>query len=260
MSGDLAALAARPRAHAFVRKTWQRQSRTEYTAAALVSEMTHWMLQLGVSPDLVYRATRVVRDEVRHATICHALYQHVGGAEPIGLTPKQLSHQDDLGRPIHQRCITAAGELACEESVALQVFRMRLDNATDPMAREVCEVILRDETTHRAFAWELLDELIRMQGLEAVRAFARPRIAWWLRIYLGAVLRDEEPVYPPEALAFGVIDRRAHWTAMRRTVEDDVIPRFRERGLLEADADGESLLLELRALQARKSVGKPLFG
>lgn len=259
MSGALAALAARPKAQAFVRKSWLRQSRTEYTAAALVSEMTHWMLQLGVSPDLVYRATRVVRDEVRHATICHALYQHVGGTDTVAMRPRQLAHQDDPGEPIHLRCITAAGELACEESVALQVFRMRLDNARDPMAREVCEVILRDEATHRAFAWELLDELIRMQGVDAVRTFARPRLAWWLRIYLGAVLRDKEPVYAPEALAFGMIDRRAHWTAMRQTVEDDVIPRFRERGLLEADADGEALLGELAALKARKAAGQALF-
>jgi hypothetical protein len=201
----------------------------------------------------------VVRDEVRHSTICHELYRHVGGTDAIALTPRQLQHQDDADQPVHLRCITAAGELACEESVALDVFRMRLDNATDPVARDVCEVILRDEATHRAFAWELLDALIGMQGVDAVRAFARPRIPWWLRIYLGAELREREPVYPPEALAFGVIDRRAHWTAMRRTVEEDVLPRFRDRGLLETGATGATLEAELRALQARRAAGTPLF-
>lgn len=249
-----------PAVATLVQRTWYRQSRTEYTAAALVSEMTHWMLMLGVSPDLCYRATRVVRDEVRHSTICNELYRHVGGTEAIALTPRRLRHQDDPDQPVHLRCITAAGELACEESVALDVFRMRLANATDPMAREVCEVILRDEATHRAFAWELLDALIDMQGLDAVRAFARPRIPWWLRVYLGAELRDREPVYPDSALAFGVIDRRAHWTAMRRTVEEDVLPRFQDRGLLEADATGASLEAELRGLKARKAAGKRLFG
>lgn len=248
-----------PRAAALVQKTWRRQSRTEYTAAALVSEMTHWMLMLGVSPDLCYRATRVVRDEVRHSTICNELYRHAGGTEAIEIRPGQLRHRDDRDQPVHLRCITAAGELACEESVALDVFRMRLDNATDPMAREVCEVILRDEATHRAFAWELLDELVRMQGLDAVRAFARPRIPWWLRVYLGAALRDREPVYPTAALAFGVIDRRAHWTAMRQTVEQDVLPRFAERGLLEDSATGASLEAELRELHGREAAGLPLF-
>lgn len=229
-----------------VRLAWLRQSRTEYQAASLVAEMTHWLLVLGVGPDLLVRATRVVSDEVRHATICRELYVHAGGApEPIALEPKRLSHGDDLGAPVHLRAITAAGELACEESVALTVFRMRLENATDPVAREVCTVILRDEATHRAFAWELLDELIRMQGVDAVRAWARPRIAYWLRIYLRATLGEHEPVYPPKVLGYGLIDRRQHWTAMRATVEDDVIPRFRERGLLEPSATGSTLLQEL---------------
>lgn len=237
-----------------VQATWFRQSRTEYMAASLVSEMTHWLISLGLRPDLLVRATRVISDEIRHATICHELYLHAGGApEPVALEPHQLRHSDDPDAPMHLRAITAAGELACEESVALTVFRMRLENATDPVAREVCEVILRDEATHRAFAWELLDALRAQLGQEVVRDWARPRIAWWLRIYLGASLRADEPRYNNKALSYGLIDRRAHWTAMRQTVEDDVIPRFQERGLLEEEATGAVLLDELRALERQKA-------
>ncbi|HND28914.1 MAG TPA: ferritin-like domain-containing protein [Myxococcota bacterium] len=231
-----------------VQQAWLRQSRTEYTAAALVAEMTHWLLVLGVNPDLLVRSSRVVRDELRHAAICRELYLHAGGPdEPVALSPQQLIHGDDRGAPLQQRAITAAGELACEESVALGVFRMRLENARDPVAQEVCTVILRDEATHRAFAWDLVDELIRMQGVEEVRRWARPRLGWWLRIYLRATLRPDEPTYPPGELAYGLIDRRQHWTAMRRTVEEDVLPRFRERGLLEEGVTGDDLKAELEA-------------
>ncbi|MEZ4468011.1 MAG: hypothetical protein R3F43_27155 [bacterium] len=156
--------------------------------------------------------------------------------------------RDDPDAPLPLRALTAAGELACEESVALTVFRMRLENARDPMAREVCEVILRDEATHRVFAWDTLDALIALQGLETARAWVRPRIAWWLRTYLRAVLRPVEPTYAPEALAFGLIDRRAHWTAMRHTVETQVLPRFQARGLLEEEATAVTLVAELEAL------------
>lgn len=243
-----------------IQKTWYRQSGTEYRAAALVCEMSHWMLMLGVRPDLCYRATRVIRDEIRHATICHALYQHAGGQEVIPLKIQQLVHQDDIDQPVHLRCITAAGELACEESVALEVFRMRLANATDPMARDVCSVILKDEAIHRAFAWSLLSELIQMQGLEQVRAYCRPRIAWWLRVYLGAKIKEKENVYTPEQLAFGLIDRREHWQAMRDTVENDVIPRFQKYGLLEDAANGQTLQKELAALHKKRRAGQSLFG
>lgn len=235
-----------------VQHAWLRQSRTEYTAAALVAEMTHWLVVLGVNPDLLVRSSRVVSDEIRHAVICRELYLHAGGSpEPVALSPQQLIHGDDRGASMQHRAITAAGELACEESVALGVFRMRLENARDPMAQEVCTVILRDEATHRAFAWDLLDELIRMQGVEEVRAWARPRLAWWLRIYLGATLRPNEPTYPPEELAYGLIDRRQHWTAMLRTVEEDVIPRFRECGILEEGVDAMALKAEMEAKPGR---------
>jgi hypothetical protein len=43
----------------------------------------------------------------------------------------------------------------------------------------------------------------------------------------------------------GLIDRREHWTMMRATIEDVVIPRFRDRGLLEAGVDGDALAGEL---------------
>lgn len=235
-----------------VQRAWLRQSRTEYTAASLVAEMTHWMCVVGLSPDLLVRATRVVSDEVRHATICHELYLHAGGAPtPVSLVPRQLIHADDPEAPMHLRLITAAGELACEESVALTVFRMRLENATDPMARDVCEVILRDESTHRVFAFDVLDALSELYGLEPVRAWVRPRLCWWLRIYLRAKLRDEEPRYEPSALAFGLIDRREHWQAMRETVESKVIPAFQKRGLLEPEATGELLTRELETFDPR---------
>ncbi len=235
-----------------VQTAWFRQSRTEYMAASLVAEVTHWMHLLGVNPDLLVRATRVVSDEVRHATICRELYVHVGGDDtPIQIEPKRLSHRDDPGAPIPLRTITAAGQLACEESVAVAVFRLRVRNATDPMAREVCEVILREESTHRGFAFAVLDDLMRILGDDTVREWVRPRLPWWLRTYLLAELTENEPVYPPEDLAFGLVDRREHWAAMRDTVVSDVLPMFHRRGLLEEDAGLDELHAELVAMNGR---------
>jgi hypothetical protein len=232
-----------------VLRQWLRQSRTEYMAASLISEMTHWLITLGVNPELLVRARRVVSDEVRHATICRELYLHAGGPPaPVELDPRQLSHRDDPEAPLHLRALTAAGELACEESVALAVFRLRLANATEPMAREVCEIILREEATHRTFAWDTLDALVQMVGKATAREWVRPRLAWWLRIYLGATLREQEPVYSARALGFGLVDRREQWAAMRATVTSDLLPRFKKRGLLEDEADAELLAGELEAL------------
>lgn len=194
----------------------------------------------------------MVRDEIRHATICRELYVHVGGgSDPIPLDQTRLQHLSDKGAPMLSRAITAAGQLACEESVALGVFSLRLQNATDAVAREVCTVILRDEATHRAFAWALLDELVRLEGHAEARAWIRPRLPVWLRTYLRADVSPSEPTIPSEDLAYGLIERRAHMAGMHDTVDSDVIPSFKERGLLEVEATRASLLIELQAMSRK---------
>jgi hypothetical protein len=229
-----------------VQRTWLRQSRTEYTAAALTAQLVHWMVAMGLSPDLLRRGAQVIADEVDHAAICHALYLHAGGPpRQAAIQQQHLQHQDDPQAPMHLRAISAAAGLACEESVALPVFRLRVRNATEPKALETVTTILRDEATHRAFAWDLLDELRGHLGLDLVRAWVRPRIAWWLRIYLTAELTDDEPVYTADELGWGLIDRREHWTSMRQTVETQVIPRFQRLDLLEPHVTGDDLIPEL---------------
>jgi hypothetical protein len=116
-------------------------------------------------------------------------------------------HADDPDADISLRALTAAGELACEESVAVAVFRARLANARDPMAREVVEIILRDEANHRAFAWDLIDELIGLLGHARARAWTQPRVAWWLRVYLRARLEQQVERYTPAQL--GLLDSTA---------------------------------------------------
>ncbi|MCB9791376.1 MAG: ferritin-like domain-containing protein [Alphaproteobacteria bacterium] len=227
---------------------WFRQSRTEYAAACLTAEMSHWMLQLGLPPDLLVRATRVVADEVRHAALCHELCRHLGGPErAVPVSPEALRHADDAEAPLQWRLVTAALELAIEESVALPVFHLRLRNATEPDARRVIEIILKDEATHRAFAWALVDALVQRLGAEAVRDWARPRLAWWLRIYLMAASRGGRAPYSAAQRSAGLIDRDEHWQAMQRCVEEVVLPRLRERGLLAEDVELAALREEARA-------------
>ncbi|HND32476.1 MAG TPA: hypothetical protein PLA94_20920 [Myxococcota bacterium] len=236
-----------------VQESWLRQSRAEYRAAGRIAELTHWLITLGVRPDLLVRATRVLSDKVRHATLSRELYLHAGGSsDPVGLPSKQLIHADDVGAPVAFRALSAAGELACEESVSLAVFRLRQENARDPVARELCEGILRDGALHRVFAWELMDELLRLHGTAAVRAWVRPRLAGWLRRSLVAAPPPDQPGYSAEELAFGLMDRQPQWQAMQQALADDVLPHFRERDLLEAAATPTLLLAELAQQRATR--------
>lgn len=226
--------------------TWFRQARTEYSAAALTAQLLHWMIVLGFSPDTLARGARVVADEVAHARLSHELYTRCGGTREVPLDERLLRHSDDPDADMLWRTVSAVGGLAVEESVALPVFALRKRNATEPRFAEVIGQILRDEGVHRAFAWDVLDELAESVGVDDLRAWMRPRIAWWLRVYLLRAPRPHEPVYDARQLGRGLIDRREHWAVMRACVEEDVIPRFRKRGLLEDGVTGEALTAELQ--------------
>ena len=229
-----------------VQLCWFHQARTEYSAASLASELCHWLMLLGLSPELLMRNSRLIGDEVRHSALCHELYLHAGGVdEPVPTSRSRLIHGEDCEAELELRALSAAGALACEESVALAVFRARLANASEPMARELVELILRDEANHRAFAWDLIDALVERIGRPRARAWAEPRIARWLRVYLLARLEGPVQSYSPAQLAMGLIDRRQHREIMQRDVREQIIPRFIERELLAPSETFESLVLQL---------------
>jgi len=237
--------------------TWLRQARTEYAAAALCSELLHWLHLLGVSPDTLQRCTRLVSDEVSHSLLSHELYQLAGGEPRAVPTPPQLlTHADDPDASTVWRCVTAAAELAIEESVALPVFAARLDNAGPEDVRERIAQIHRDEAFHRAFAWDLVDELTEALGVDAMRAWITPRLPFWFRIYLRPRSLDHEPTYTDQQLAYGLIDRRQHWQLMQACARDVVFARFVQRGLVEDGVTADVVAAEV-ARRAQDAAAHP---
>lgn len=234
-----------------VQLTWYRQVQTEYASAALAAQMCHWMVVLGMSPDTLVRATRLITDELRHSEQCRTLYLSAGGdPDKIEIDARNLWIKDDPEAPLVTRLISAVGALAVEESLALAVFQRRLENATDPEAREVMRSIVKDEAFHSAFAWDALDELAEILGRERLRAQIRPRIAWWLRNYTNKPSANE-PVFPPDALAFGLIDRHEHWAILQACAKDVILARLVQRELLEPDATLPGVVAELAVADGR---------
>lgn len=71
-----------------VRRVWAMRTASEYRSATLAAQYTHWLLRLGLPPDLVRQAMRVTSDELEHAERCFALSQAAGGAEPQAPVPE----------------------------------------------------------------------------------------------------------------------------------------------------------------------------
>lgn len=234
-----------------VRATWRKQARTEYRATALTAELALWCVQLGLSPTTITRASRLAADEVDHSTGSFALYQLAGGTDAAVEAPAQLAHTDDPELPLTWRIVAAAADLAIEETLSVPIFARRCELAKVEAAHALCTRILRDEAVHRAFAWDLLDELAALHGQEAMRTYVRSRLPWWLRGLYG--LLSQRPGAPrgPEANAWGVLERDEHAAALLEAVQAQVFGRLQRRDWLEPEASLTALSRELPGVDGR---------
>ena len=70
---------------------WLRRVQAEYTSAARTSVFTHWLIQLGASPDLIRAGLRIVDDELAHAELSHAVVLDAQGHAGADKRVKEIS-------------------------------------------------------------------------------------------------------------------------------------------------------------------------
>jgi len=118
------------------------------------------------------------------------------------------------------------------ETVAVPMFRMLRARATQPMCREVLDIVLRDEARHRQFGWDGLDWLLDAHG---------PRVAPAIEAALPGMLAEVGAAYGagaqgaatmlPAVEAWGLAPISAYAATVTRALTADVGPRLQTRGL-----------------------------
>src|SRR5262245_13462159 len=110
-----------------VRREWQQRIEAEYRSAALTAELNHWLIQAGAPPDLIEGALRIVKDELDHAELSHAVFVEAGGSAPPTLDRQRLALTRDRQAPLEHAILRCGVELFClGETVAVRLFqRMR---------------------------------------------------------------------------------------------------------------------------------------
>ncbi|MCB9762571.1 MAG: ferritin-like domain-containing protein [Alphaproteobacteria bacterium] len=217
-----------------VRSTWRRRVAAEYRSAAITAELLHWLIALAVSPDTLDRCHRVVADELAHAELSRAVYLAADGdpaAIPIQRGALRLPHAP--GQPLELRALAVAADVfCCGETVAVPLFlalRGEDGEVTQADARAALDRIVRDEATHRAFGWTLLDELLERLG-EGGRVWLAPQIPGFVQRICEAY-RATEDLCTAEQRAWGLM-APARYSAITEVCVAEVIrPRFAARGL-----------------------------
>ena len=103
---------------------WQRRTEAEYRSAALATQVTLWLIQVGAPPDLIRDGLQVVEDELSHSELSAQVAGAAGGTEaPPVLDGRALTLPCPDG-PLPAVALALVRYFCIGETVAVPMFRM----------------------------------------------------------------------------------------------------------------------------------------
>ncbi len=225
-----------PEASERARTEWLRRVEAEYRSAAITQELVLWLIRIAASPDLILDGLRIVKDELKHAELSHAVYVTGGGTAPPHIVRETLGiPRKTTTEPLEHDVLRSGVEVFClGETVAVRLFGELRSQCTVPAARRALDRILRDEVRHRDFGWALLEwlsetpdgaPLVEIARAELPRMFTRLRASYAPR---GA---QRERELPSSERAWGLMPTGLYADILHQVLERDYIPRFAKFGI-----------------------------
>jgi hypothetical protein len=222
-----------------VRAEWLRRVEAEYRSAAITHHLTHWLMQIGASPDLIRLGLRIVSDEMMHASLSHSAFLAAGGEGGPRIVRESLElprHEDDLlEADVARVCVDV---FCLGETVAVPLFKELRQECTVPAARRVLDRVLRDEVRHRDFGWTLLPALLELPAAPALRALIARELPLYFarlrRAYAHGAGNAQSSVTYTEMdagdRAWGLMPPARYAAVLARSVQRDWVPRFGRLG------------------------------
>ena len=205
---------------------WSRRAWSEYGA---ISESPALQVRFGIEQrpsDMQLFFTIRSQEEARHAEVCHAMAERLGGYidKPVqslfqGSVATHGVRRAALNADIPLEGIIAA--LVCTaEEIAFDVFRHLDDVTRDPVAKQIVRFIMRDESRHCAFGWYFLEAICESLTPEQKRMIEESVITMMEKVelngYHSSWLAPENPASRAEVEA----DRITYEAGLGSTVEE----------------------------------------
>jgi len=217
---------------------WSRRVEAEYRSAALTAQLAHWIIQAGLSHDLVRLALEITADELTHAElsaeVVHAAHR-VTNSDPVVVSPQIERTSLMYGRewePLELDVTAACLETFClGETVAVPLFRRLREQATIASARAALDRILADEVKHRDFGWLLFEALLSGQEGALCRDFAitmLPSMVARLAASYGSL--SDELIMSADLRAWGLMPGREYALALGDATRREYRPRLKALG------------------------------
>jgi hypothetical protein len=212
-----------------------RRVQAEYRSAAITHQLTHWLIQIGAPSVLINMGLQIVADELEHAELCYGVFRRAGGTDLPAIARETLELARDGAELEHDVARVTVEFLCLADAAAVRVFQRLRARAKVPVARAALERMLRDETRHRDFGWQLLAWVLALSSAPSLRtsaAAALPHMIASLRAQYGGP-DEPEPAVPftPADLAWGLMPRGDYRAALTLCIERDLHPRFARLGI-----------------------------
>jgi hypothetical protein len=160
---------------------WTHRMADELVASRLFAGLLPQMMRAGVDAGFQAAAAEAVVDELRHARLCAAVIETLGGdVQPPVLGFEDVPRHEDVG--VLEALLRNVLSICClEETAAVALLESDHRLARESTLRRVIAEILDDEIRHSRLGWRMLQSLApridrpmrKRLGAYLVPAFAR---------------------------------------------------------------------------------------
>ena len=216
-------------ARALAARAWRYRLGSELEAANHFRILASALGAADASGAVVGLALEAAEDELRHAELCRKLVTHFGGtvsSQPT-ITSRRVAPAE-LGA--RERLLYAIVALSCvTETLSTAILGELVDRASDSVAKQAMQSILRDEVNHSRIGWAFLAE-------EHARG-ANDCIGEYLPGMLSATVSDDlfaadaADLGAQELAGFGVLERGDRRRIVRETLDLVVFPGLERFGI-----------------------------
>ena len=161
---------------------WSRRAWTEYSGTSeSPAVLLRLVMEAGREIDArLFWAVQTL-EETRHCIASYLLAEKCGGYmdRPPRQPPKSTQHRgirDKALNPAISFEAFAIAHICIGETVAAKMFEERYKAATDPVAKELVRLILRDEIRHIQFGWKYMAHKVKTFTPELIAEMERVAI------------------------------------------------------------------------------------
>ncbi|MGE0784477.1 MAG: ferritin-like domain-containing protein [Sandaracinaceae bacterium] len=222
---------------AAAREGWRQRMAHEHRSSTVFSQLLPQLIAAGTDLDMKTCVLRMAMDELRHAGLCGAVIEALGGRAEIevDLTTTPLpTHEDSSPRVAALRNVFFVCCLS--ETVAISVMAHELELIEEPVLRLAVEQLSADESLHGRFGWLYLGQVWPSLTDDEREAFVRylpVAFAFFERDLLSSVpeIAYEGREVGDALWSLGVRDAASTRELMYATIEEVIAPRLEELGV-----------------------------